>query len=105
MKYLKGLVIDKEISSNPYFLKWRIDHNRAPKDTYVLSIPENGHDILEIHKASLLKAKYYKTHPLLVAGIARGYEEAVMLCARLVKETYDSQGNFDVKGYLKEEHG
>ena len=43
----------------------------------------------------------YRRCPMIV-GLAAGYWEALELVQQIVAETYETQGNTDVRGYLEE---
>ena len=99
MKYIDNLYYGDKASKNKLFTKWCLSYGRH-KGTYVLTLPRYNGGILEIRKLSNLRHIYYKKYPLTVVGVALGYRDAVELAARIVRETYEKNGSFDVQGFL-----
>ena len=102
MEYIRDMYYGERASKNKLFSRWQLKHGRAPEDTYVLTLPQYNGGILEIRKLSHLKHRFYKRHPLTVVGVARGYSEAVSLAADIVRDVYEKNGSFDIKGFLEE---
>ncbi len=67
---------------------------------YVLTLPSNEKNLLELYPAVTLKQPYYREQGLLIVGVAADYEDAVRLSGRIVKQVYDKTGGFDISGFL-----
>lgn len=69
-------------------------------DVWLVTEAANGVDLFDIVPSLWLKQPAVRKKLPPIIGIARGYEEAVGLVRRIVDETYDQTGAFDIRGYL-----
>ena len=67
---------------------------------YLLALPGNASDQLEIYESKYLRQKYYDRHPLHVIGIAENYEKAVGIVEQIAKETWAARGDAGLREYL-----
>lgn len=67
---------------------------------YLLTLPGNSSDQLDIYASKYLRQKYYDRRPLYVIGIAEDYDKAVDIVMRIVWETWTARGDARLKEYL-----
>ena len=70
---------------------------------YVITLPVSEHGVLEILPAFTLKYPFFYTgdgKELSIVGIARGRDEAIDLSVKIVMDTYDATGGFDVRTFF-----
>lgn len=80
----------------------RVNHRKFQMEVYLITLASNPDNLLEIVPAEQLIQKIvYRRCPMIV-GLAVGYWEALELVQRIVAETYETQGNTDVRGYLQD---
>lgn len=76
-------------------------------DVYLIMLPGNPDNILEMLPASEFRQPYYKKkeiwEKLFVIGIAKGYDEGILLMGQIIAEVYHSTGGFDVAAYIAAE--
>ena len=67
---------------------------------WILTLPSNGKNLLDLYPAMALAQPYYKEKDMLILGIAAYHDDAVRLSARIVNQVYQKTGGFDVAGFL-----
>ena len=76
-----------------------------PFNTYLIILSSNAHNLLEIISANELKQPFYKDktvqNHIYVVGLAVGYDEALEVVERIIKEVYQATGGFDLQSYLE----
>lgn len=67
---------------------------------YLLTLPGNASDQLDIYESKYLRQKYYDRHPLYVIGIAEDYGAAVGIVEQIARETWAARGDAGLREYL-----
>ena len=99
MKYYKYLYTSENIINSDK-LKAKLNLHKGMFNIYLISLCP-GSDQLEIMNAYYLKLKYYRAHPPVVVGLAKGYDEAVNIVVKIITEAVDRTGVADAKEYLR----
>lgn len=104
MKWYKGLYLGEKAKEDKYKILGKVIKSRFQADTFLIMLPSNSENVLDILPASYLnqphfKNKFYKNE-LYVVGIAKGRDEALELVRSIVDEVYQATGSFDISGYL-----
>lgn len=81
-------------------LKWKINHNKCLTNAFIIVLCRCGTNLLEIIPARELKQKCYPRQNLYVAGLAKGYQEALETAAAIVADVYKNTGGFGVKSFF-----
>lgn len=81
-------------------VKWKIRHNAGQINIYVIALPSNGENLLDIIPSQELMQKAYPKKQLYIVGLAKGYDEALEVAASIVTEVYRETGAFAVTKYL-----
>ena len=81
-------------------VKWKLKHGAGQLSIYVITNTLSGQDQLEIVHCANLKQPYYKEHPALVYGIAKGYGEALELVRRISEEASNAGMDGELLPYL-----
>ena len=102
MIWYDDLYLSENIEKKAYKIKWKITHNAGMLHMYVITLPQNNDNLLEIISTKELMQRYYPKKELVVVGIAKGYEEAVTIAATIIVDTMNALGSTNVKQYLKE---
>lgn len=101
MKWYDHLYLGDSIR-NPRKIKWKINHNAGTIDIYVITFASNEDNLLDVIPTwELMQHGYPWKDRLEIIGLAKGYEEALMLVRTIVDEVYQNTGSTDVKAYLK----
>lgn len=80
-------------------LEKKLAEGMHPK-LYLLTLPSNRANVLELLPQPVLCQKYYKKAPLYVVGIAWTKREAMELAGALIMDAYRATGKTDVAAYL-----
>lgn len=83
--------------------KLKADLKKRPLLTgyYLITPASNSRDQLDIMEAGQLLQPYYRTHPVLVVGIAKDYEDALLLVQNMVQDCLEARGDVLLKEFLK----
>lgn len=84
-------------------IKWKIRHRAGTLRVYLLTMPSNDKNSLDIINAAYLKQPYYKKREIRIVGIALTYEEALQVLLQIVDDVYKNTKGMDIKGYLNKE--
>ena len=100
MVWYSDLYTGKLISPEKDKVRHSIEAGTYPAGVYLLVIPGNEENQLEIFKAGELRHSYVRRHLLMIAGIAFTKEEAKGLAQRIVQDTVNERGDADVRAFL-----
>lgn len=98
MRFYEPLYIDENYKDVAR-IKRCIRFSRIPLFDYVIVL-NNGKDQLDIIQGRVLKQKFFPKKKLFVVGISRDYDGAVELVQRILQDTYQKTGGYDMKAYL-----
>lgn len=101
IRWLEPLFVSESAVKEQKRLVKRIKKRRGLLDIYVLMMPANDEDQLEIMNANYLLQPWYQKRDVTIVGLAKTKQSAVELLIRMVDEAVKSQGTPDIKSYLK----
>lgn len=88
-----------------YKILGRVVKKKLSFDTYLITLPSNPSNVLDVYTANVLLQSHFKEKQALkeiyVVGIAKGHDEALELVRNIIDEVYCNTGSFDISGYLK----
>ena len=85
MYLYKKLYLSDSLRKKRRRVCWNLKHNRGQLDVYVVSLSK-GDDLFDIFHSANLKQKGFPRKDLYILGIAKGREEALKLCTRMVED-------------------
>lgn len=100
MVWLRQLYLGELIRGRADQARREIEEGKYPWNVYLVILPENRHNELEIVSAQRLRIPYVRAHIPVIAGLAFGQEEAAIVVRNIVQDTVDHTGGADVRGYL-----
>lgn len=90
---------------NKYKVLGHVIKKRLSFDTYLITLPSNTSNILDIYSSNILLQSHYKkkyiTENVYVIGIAEGKKEALELVRDIIDEVYSNTGGFNISRYLR----
>lgn len=98
MNYYEPLYMDENYK-HVTRLKARIRMSRIPMVEYAIVLSK-GQDQLEIIKGAILRQRLYPRKGLFVVGISKSYDGALLLVQKILEDTYQKTGGYDMKAYL-----
>ncbi|NCB92149.1 MAG: hypothetical protein EOM40_06200 [Clostridia bacterium] len=102
LKWYKKLYIGDNAKKRQQKIIWRVNHGKVQFDIYLVTLAVNPANLLEIVSANQLLQKTIRRRCPMIVGLADGYDEAVGLVQKIVEETYQTQGDADVRRYLEQ---
>lgn len=100
MKWYNYLYIGEKAEKDSDKIISNIKNGKLQLNKYVLAIPFNDSDILDIYPAMVLTQKHYMESDLIVVGIASGKEDADNLMQEILLECFSETGGFGLKNYI-----
>lgn len=100
MRWYKRLYVGKTAQSNKRQIISKIKKNKFQMGIYVLALPANDENVLDIYPVYTLLQPHYRKADLFVVGIAKGREEAFELVTTIVMEAKELTGSYKVKGLV-----
>lgn len=101
MHFIDRLYTGENAAKNRGEILRDLQEKRYRAGVFVITPPSNGNNILDIYPAKTLKAPYYEKKDLLVIGIAKGRQEALLLAGTIVSQMYEETGGFCLQEFLK----
>lgn len=80
-----------------------IERGEEPKGVYLIVLPANPENLLEICPVEELKLPCYRDRCFQVVGLAIGMEEARRLVLRMVEDVYQKTGEIKASCFLRDE--
>jgi len=103
MYFYKKLYVDDTIKKKTKSICWKLKHNSGQLDIYVISLA-CGNDLFDIFHCANLKQKSFPRENLYVVGIAKGYDNAVLLAKDMVMDLYQKYNTIHFKeSFMKAE--
>ncbi len=96
--YLSESIKEKKLNR----IKRNIRQGRGRFDLYIISLSNNANDQLDIFHNSMFKQKLYRKFDIRIVGLAKSYDESLMLVERILQDTLEANHNADMKHYLME---
>lgn len=81
----------------------KIKNGKPMFNKYVITLPQNDYDTLEIYPSNVLIQKWYRDSDMVVIGIAEGKEEAMDMMNLIIMECLEQTGNVNVKDFIMEQ--
>ena len=100
MYWYRHLYMDKKCMHHVNRLKYKIEHGEVHKGVYLIHLPDRDGAVLELIPSILLQQSRYPREMLRIIGMGSTRGQALELIRQIVDEVYQSQGNFDIAGYL-----
>ena len=100
MKYYFNLYMDKKIAPNKETIIRKLEHDKWQLELYLIVLPRNEMNHLEIYNSALLLQKAVSKEDLFIVGLASGYHEALNLVEKITREVYDETKGTDIRNYI-----
>lgn len=102
MKWYKDLYIGELAKKHKNRIIRKIKNGKFQTGVYVLTLPLNDDNILDIYPSYVLNQKYYREISIDIVGLACGYDEAMEVLQKLVIDCYKSTGSFRISKMTEE---
>ena len=104
MKIVKKLYVGDSARKEKRKILRGLEKKELQPFVYVITLPVSEHGVLDIIPAFTLKYPFFFTgdgKELSIVGIAKGRDEAIDLTVKIVMDTYDATGGFDVRTFFR----
>ena len=78
----------------------KIKNGKPQLNKYVITLPQNDYDTLEIYPSNILSQKWYRDSDMVVVGITEGMEEAMDMIQLIIMDCLNDTGEVKVKKYI-----
>lgn len=78
----------------------KLTHQNNQYIGYVITLPVGGDGLLHLYPVYVLNQSYYQKQNIIVVGIARDKQEALLLTQDIVNECYEHTGDVQLESYL-----
>lgn len=96
MEWYKDLYVGELAEKRKYKIINKIERHKTQIGIYVLTLPFNNENVLDIYPSYILNQKYYKKADLKIMGIACGYDEALEVMERIIMDCYHITNQFKI---------
>lgn len=96
MRFAKKIYVSDGLTGREKELKVRLKLRKLKKHVFIIYFNRYG-DTPEFMNSIFLKQKYYKNNSMYVIGVVETYEQAVKYIADLLRDSFEKNGNFNVK--------
>ncbi len=101
MIWYDSLFLGTGCQSKQKTLRRRISKCRPHPGVYLITLPTQEHECLEIIPSALLLQPEYPGEDLRIIGMALTHDEAVELVERIIQETYAAREDLDVEAFMQ----
>lgn len=81
---------------------WKLKHGKFAPGYHLITLSDHPEHLLEIIATAYLVQRPLQALCPMVVGIARDKEEALELTQKILMETYEHRGDFQVREYLQD---
>lgn len=100
MRWYEDLYVGYNLLDKKRQVMRKIKKGKPQINTYVITLPQNDYDTLEIYPSNILIQKWYLESDMVVVGIAEGMEEALDMMQLIVMDCFHDTGEVKVKKYI-----
>ena len=98
--WYKNLYVGEKAKKKQRKIQWKLQHGAGMVGIYVITMPSNEQNSLDIIRAAYLKQAVYRRRELRIVGLAASYEEALQVLETMVQEIYANTHTLDIRSYL-----
>ena len=100
MRWYDDLYVGYNLLDKKSQVMWKIKRGKQQFNKYVITLPFNDYDVLDIYPSNVLTQKWYKDSDIVIVGIAEGREEAMDMVQLIIMDCLNSTGGCKVKDYI-----
>ena len=100
MEFYRRLFFGPQIKKRRKEILWKLKHGKPLHGIYLILLPSNEQNLLDILPANLLLQPYYKRQRLFVIGVGKGREETLELLRAFVERIYAETGDVKIADYI-----
>ena len=78
-----------------------IKNNKVQLGIYVLALPANEENVMDIYPAQVLLQEHFKKSNQLIVGVAKGRDEAMELMMQIITDSINETGSYRVRDLVE----
>lgn len=94
MKWYNNLYVGENAKRRKRKIIMRAMCNKPQIGIYMITLPVNEENSLEIYPSYILLQKHYRKKNMMIVGISEGYEEALQVMQEIVMDCYRETGQY-----------
>lgn len=102
MQFYRHLYLSDGLKKKKGRILSKLKEGKFQLDIYLITLSWNEKNQLDIFHSALLLQPFFPQEHLFVAGITKGYEEALELVEELTMEVYNETKGADIRSYILE---
>lgn len=103
MRWYNDLYVGYNLLDQKRQVVRKIKNGKPQFNKYVIALPFNNYDVLDIYPSYVLTQKWYKDSDMVIVGIAEGMEEAMDMMQLIIMDCFNYTGDVKVKKYILEQ--
>ncbi|MBQ3665109.1 MAG: hypothetical protein II919_03270 [Lachnospiraceae bacterium] len=103
MKWYNNLYVGENAKKRKHKIIMRTKLNKPQIGTYLITLPLNDKNSLEIYPSYILMQKHYRKQNMMVVGIGLGRDEAFLVMQDIIMDCYQKTGQFLVRKMVDDE--
>ncbi|MFQ9515140.1 MAG: hypothetical protein ACLRZ9_04850 [Eubacterium sp.] len=103
MRWYDDLYVGYNLLDRKRQIMRKIKNGKVQFNKYVIALPFNDYDVLDIYPSNILIQKWYKDSDMVIVGIAEGMEEAMDMMQLIIMDCLNATGDVKVKKYILEQ--
>lgn len=100
MEFYRRLFFGPQIKKRRKEILWKLRHGKPLHNIFLLTLPSNEQNQLDILPANLLLQPYYKRQELFIIGVGKGRDETLELLRAFVERIYAETGDVKITDYI-----
>ena len=100
MRWYEDLYVGYNLLDKKRQVIRKIKNGKPQLNKYVITLPQNDYDTLEIYPSNILNQKWYQDSDIVVVGITEGMEEAMDMIQLIIMDCLNDTGEVKVKKYI-----
>ena len=86
MRWYEDLYVGYNLLDKKRQVIRKIKNGKPQLNKYVITLPQNDYDTLEIYPSNILNQKWYRDSDMVVVGITEGMEEAMDMIQKIERQ-------------------
>lgn len=100
MEFYRRLFFGPQIKKRRKEILWKLKHGKPLHGIFLITLPSNEQNLLDILPANLLLQPYYKRQEIFILGAGKGRAETLELLRAFVERIYAETGDVKISEYI-----
>lgn len=101
MEWSEQIYLDPKLEKHWKRIKWKIMHNIAQKEVYLLLLPLDGDGKLQMMSSLIFLQKRYPVTDYCIVGLASSKQNGFNIITQITSEVYEEYGKIDYNQFFQ----